>query len=576
MKNMKPTFKKCLNILVLCLISMHSLKAQWTDNQAADAVYGQTDFTSMTTGRYDNNNLVRPVSVAFTKHNKKVIIGAVNLLNGVTSELFFYNDYTDPNNAKLALSFKLELPTVPSPNICTVNSVFVDEDDNLWVATNGNTDNNLYKYSNASSLTSTSTPTATFKLRQYASNTTYPSFKGSVFVKSGVLVIADATNHVVARYNANNLTTSGTIYPAAYIGKLNSSGTPVAGAYEANPSTLLLREPVQVNLDKNNALWIADKGNARVLKINDGLAFNNGSLPNLTIGRNTFTEPSVGNNPANNFDNLTGIATDGGGRLYVASARNNSGSKIHIYNTNNITSNLNANATNVIGHDVINLTYPNHTGTSLTDNKLYNTSNIAVNDHLWVTDYTWNRVLRFSPSSTLPVTLTELKATKINGVVKLSWKTSSETNSSHFVVEKSTNGINFSFLKQITAKSSNGAPYELNDTKPANGTNYYRLIQVDNDGIRNDLGTKSVNFNFNSDKPFVYPNPVKTTTSISFIAGKFSHGELYDINGKKIAKFDIQHHQSHIKIDLFNYLKGVYLVKLTGSIETETIKLIKE
>ncbi|WP_293298096.1 two-component regulator propeller domain-containing protein [Pedobacter sp. UBA4863] len=447
---MRTKFTKYLGILALCIIGVNSSLAQWVNNQAADAVYGQDSFTTMTIGNASNDNLVRPVSVAFTKNNKKVIIGTVTTVNS-KSALYIYEDYTNLNNTKLAVVDKIILPERG-----VVNSVFVDEDDNLWVATNGSYGDDLYKYTNASSLTSSSTATATFKLKKYdASLAEYTNFKGSVFVKSGVLVIADATNHIVARYNVRDLTSSGTKQPIAYIGAV-AANNPVYGHYDTPSSKVRLNKPVQVSIDKNNALWIADALNFRVLKFDDGLSFTDSSTPSVTMGRTSYKNSTGNDNNANNFVNLTGIATDNGDRLYVAATQSYTGSKVNIYNTNTITNNANANAINVIGYNLLDDNYPIHGSNGYAANRLFDTSNIAVNEYLWVTDYSWHRVTRFAPNTALPVTFSDLKATKVDDMINLSWKTSAETNNSHFMVSTSYDGKTFSKVKQVDARATPG------------------------------------------------------------------------------------------------------------------------
>lgn len=447
---MKRTFTKCLAMLALCFVGINSAVAQWINNQAADAVYGQTDFNSVTQGNSQEGNkfLVKPVSVAFTKNSKKVIVAAVT--SNVTSALYVYNNYAESTNANTNSLSKLALPFF-STQSAVVNSIFVDEADNLWIALNGDGDINLYKYPNASNLSSLVSGYYYYKIKNYGTNTV--RFKGSIFVKSGVLVVADAINHVVARYDVSNPTNTANLInlnPIAIIGEVGTSGF-----YKADQSKVLLNTPVQVSIDHNNALWIADKNNNRVLKYDDGLTFTNASTPSLTIGKTNHTV-TTNDNTANNFTNytLTGIATDGGGRLYAA-LTTTTGSVVSIYNTNTITSNLDANATNVIGTTSLTPTFPNHSNPNNGATKLFNTSNIFIHDnYLWVTDYDWHRVTRFEASSTLPVTLTDLKATKADGMVNLTWKTSSETNNSHYIVSTSYDGKTFNKVKHVDAKNA--------------------------------------------------------------------------------------------------------------------------
>jgi len=86
--------------------------------------------------------------------------------------------------------------------------------------------------------------------------------------------------------------------------------------------------------------------------------------------------------------------------------------------------------------------------------------------------------------SVLPVTLLDFSA-KLNGTkVDLNWKTANEVNTSHFVIERSNDGLTFIPIGNAAAKGSLSAVtnYDAVDPVPAKGLNYYRLKMVDKDG----------------------------------------------------------------------------------------------
>ena len=84
----------------------------------------------------------------------------------------------------------------------------------------------------------------------------------------------------------------------------------------------------------------------------------------------------------------------------------------------------------------------------------------------------------------LPVKLLDFTG-KLNGTkVDLFWATSSESNSSHFEVEHSTDGQEFKAFTIVRAKgtSNSESNYAAIDPLPVKGLNYYRLKMVDKDG----------------------------------------------------------------------------------------------
>jgi hypothetical protein len=84
----------------------------------------------------------------------------------------------------------------------------------------------------------------------------------------------------------------------------------------------------------------------------------------------------------------------------------------------------------------------------------------------------------------LPVELLSFNGTCNEGMVNLVWQTASEFNSSHFDVEKSTDGETWRVLATIpSAGTSNELlTYQTVDNNGTQGNNYYRLRQVDIDG----------------------------------------------------------------------------------------------
>ncbi|MDR6803505.1 hypothetical protein J2Y45_000775 [Dyadobacter sp. BE34] len=86
--------------------------------------------------------------------------------------------------------------------------------------------------------------------------------------------------------------------------------------------------------------------------------------------------------------------------------------------------------------------------------------------------------------SALPVTLVTFDAEKEERSVRLSWKTSLETNSDFFEIQRSQDAKNWKELHRVQAagESSQQATYGYTDAEPIAGTGYYRLKMVDRDG----------------------------------------------------------------------------------------------
>jgi uncharacterized protein YkwD len=144
-------------------------------------------------------------------------------------------------------------------------------------------------------------------------------------------------------------------------------------------------------------------------------------------------------------------------------------------------------------------------------------------------------------SNALPVTLSYLTAIPKPDYVKLNWGTQGETNSSHFVVERSRDLAEFENLGKINSSgnSSEKLEYGFDDNSPLLGISYYRLKEVDFDGsfvysrpvaVKYD-GVKDGDFNVR-----IYPNPIASgdVVSIKTLGMVNPEIELFDLLGRKM------------------------------------------
>ncbi|QRR03484.1 putative type IX secretion system sortase PorU2 [Dyadobacter sandarakinus] len=164
--------------------------------------------------------------------------------------------------------------------------------------------------------------------------------------------------------------------------------------------------------------------------------------------------------------------------------------------------------------------------------------------------------------------------------VTLTWKTASERNNSHFIVEKSYNARNFEAIGRVEGKgdSESEATYNFIDTHPLAGTSYYRLTQVDVETIENGVKVQDQNIysklasvsRDNFDRLVVSPNPSADIAEIKLDAPvSIKSWNLFDINGRMIKK-----QQTGSKINLSGLQAGDYIIKITtlnGDVYTRKI-----
>ena len=154
-------------------------------------------------------------------------------------------------------------------------------------------------------------------------------------------------------------------------------------------------------------------------------------------------------------------------------------------------------------------------------------------------DLSWTLTNGASLNCTLlPVEFLSFDGKANKSDVALSWSTASELNSSHFVVERSSDGQSFEPLGQVMAAgmATTTTAYAFTDTDPGNGTNYYRLRQVDTDGTSQLTDIIAVRFggSLTSGKP--YPNPAQDliTTEVVLDRDASLTGIILDAAGRTV------------------------------------------
>ena len=184
-----------------------------------------------------------------------------------------------------------------------------------------------------------------------------------------------------------------------------------------------------------------------------------------------------------------------------------------------------------------------------------------------------------SACNSLPVNWLSFTAEKTNNsAVLLKWSTSSEVNNKYFEIERSNNGTTFSVVGKVKAGSNSASvqQYSFNNSKTLEGTNFYRLKQVDQDGkIRYSAIVKVA---IKGVPLFaLYPNPATTKTTIQ-IRNQLNKVSitLIDNYGKilYVANHASLQAGSTVDIQLNQFAKGVYTLKLQSDKGSSTEKIV--
>ncbi|HKH60110.1 MAG TPA: T9SS type A sorting domain-containing protein [Flavitalea sp.] len=168
----------------------------------------------------------------------------------------------------------------------------------------------------------------------------------------------------------------------------------------------------------------------------------------------------------------------------------------------------------------------------------------------------------------LPITLLDFVGQLKQHNIVLDWKTSFESNSSGFEIERSYDGNNFTkigFLK-AAGNSSITRSYTFTDKEITQINNYYRLRQVDLDGKFTYSKVIVIKNAVTAKMPFtLLNNPVQSSIDIQF--GETGEGtvqvRLTDVSGKLIKAWNgakVANRRVRIDITDRNLSKGVYIL----------------
>jgi len=177
----------------------------------------------------------------------------------------------------------------------------------------------------------------------------------------------------------------------------------------------------------------------------------------------------------------------------------------------------------------------------------------------------------FTTTFTLPVSLSDFKATTTSNNVLVSWKTDHESNNKGFEIQRSNNGSDWYAVNFVNGagESTITRNYSYTDKGLAPGTYYYRLKQTDLDGKNtfSSIVTATVSGKGNVSLFQNYPNPFSTSTFIRFDLPTAQHARLsvVDLAGRevKVLTDKVSEAGSHVvTLDAANLSRQTYLVRL--------------
>jgi hypothetical protein len=191
---------------------------------------------------------------------------------------------------------------------------------------------------------------------------------------------------------------------------------------------------------------------------------------------------------------------------------------------------------------------------------------LKLNNNTCQTEITFN--------APLPIKLSAFNASLKGSGVLLNWTSEAESQASHYGVEKSGDGKNFTTIGSVKAAGNSATPLKYSyDDKNFAGTGYYRLKLVDLDGKSSFSKVIYVNGGSGAGTTLsVFPNPFRSDVQLKGINASDvnkNNIRVFNVAGKEVS-YQVTGANS-IAIDA-NLPKGVYILQ----VKDQRYKMVKE
>ncbi len=183
----------------------------------------------------------------------------------------------------------------------------------------------------------------------------------------------------------------------------------------------------------------------------------------------------------------------------------------------------------------------------------------------------------------LPATCSNFNYKLFGNNIQLMWSTQTETNSSYFEIQKSTDGINFSTIANLVASNNSAIQknYQFIDKFNANELIYYRIKQVDKDG-KEQFVCKTLKVNgLSKVESFstVYPNPANNQITVDILKMYSGKTEVQIVNavGQIVSSkiFNLQNANTQLKMDVSKLAAGIFTMRIISTNEVVTKQFTK-
>lgn len=180
----------------------------------------------------------------------------------------------------------------------------------------------------------------------------------------------------------------------------------------------------------------------------------------------------------------------------------------------------------------------------------------------------------------LPVQFIAFTAEKLGSVVVLNWQTGREEAAAYFEVERSADAMRFAKIGRVAAIGNfvGTRQYSFTDAAPLGGNNYYRLKQVDANGVYVYTPTRMVVFK-TADMLKVYPVPATTMLTIAVPTALQNVPVVINLNnaaGILVQQVRLQKGGTLQTLNLKTLPPGIYHLQVASKERNITTSFVKQ
>jgi len=176
-------------------------------------------------------------------------------------------------------------------------------------------------------------------------------------------------------------------------------------------------------------------------------------------------------------------------------------------------------------------------------------------------------------SAILPVNIASFNGTCEDNQINFEWKVNEEVAISHYKIEASTEGEEWSYLGRVNAASKQ--TYQLENKNWLSDQSIFRLVSVDHDGL--EKAHQKISLQCKVNNTTVFPNPFDSKFELVFGEDFEKDFELVLIDplGRVVLSQNIDKNEKRKAIKTVQLPAGTYTLKLSNEFKSKEFKLVK-